>query len=132
MRLSFRSILALAVCFVVILSFSFLFFNWQMHYASFRADLAVGSVFFGVACLSLLAPPDRGLPVAMSRKMFDEHYGREPSPVRSGTAAESRKAHRSFALAIGGHVAHTLGHFQALVAAQGGYQRQVVNVTASS
>jgi hypothetical protein len=131
MKLDFRSVLALAVCVIVLLFLSWLVFSWQVHY-TFRADLAVGSVFFGVACLSLLARPDRGLPVAVSRKMFDEHYSREPSPVRSGTAAESRKAHRSFASAIGRHVAHTLGHFQALVAAIGGYRRQVVYVTASS
>jgi hypothetical protein len=126
MKLDFRSVLALAVCFIVLLFIAVLIFNWRFNYAEFRADLVVFGLVVGIALLTLLlARPQRGWPSILTREMFDEHYGRQPIPAEKGVGSGSQKGHRTFASMAGGHLARSAGHLQRLVGHGAGHQPQL-------
>jgi hypothetical protein len=121
MRLSFRSILAFTVCFVVL---SFLVLEVVLGDVSAGHSLAAVYVGVGILCLILIS--GRSWPNIFGRDMFDEHYKRQPSPVRPDPEAGSSKSHRSFASSAGGHVARSVGHLQQLVGHGAGSRQRLL------
>lgn len=110
MRLSFSSIFALTVCFAVL---SLLALEVVRGDVSAGHSLAV--VWTGAAALAVISVSSRNWPNVFGLDMFDNYYGRRPSPARPDPEVGSSKSHRTFASSAGGHVARSVGHLQHLV-----------------
>jgi hypothetical protein len=121
MRLSFRSILAFTVCFVVL---SFLALEVVLGDVSVGHSLAV--VWTGVAALAVISLSGRNWPNIFGRDMFEDEYNRRPNPVRPSTEAGSSKSHRTFASSAGGHVARSIGHLRQLVGHGAGSRQRLL------
>lgn len=121
MRLNLRSCLALAVSFAVL---SFLAVEVVLGDVSAGHSLAV--VWAGVGILCLIIVSGRTWPNVFGRDMFDNHYGRQPTPVRPSAEAGSSKSHRTFASSAGGHVARSVGHLRQLVGHGAGNRQRLL------